>query len=120
MDKRKAAKNDSCELKENQAPLPGKIAALLRESRWFILIAAAAYVALVLLTFDRADPGWSHSTVSLEIRNSGGRAGAWLADILLYVFGVSACWWVMLLVYAVVWGYRLLDRSSISHRKPFI
>ena len=120
MDQRQAAKNDSCELKENQAPLPGKIAALLRESRWFILIAAAAYVALVLLTFDRADPGWSHSTVSLEIRNSGGRAGAWLADILLYVFGVSACWWVMLLVYAVVWGYRRLDGSSISDRRPFI
>jgi S-DNA-T family DNA segregation ATPase FtsK/SpoIIIE len=120
MDPRQAAKSDSCELKENQAPLPGKIAALLRESRWFILIAAAAYLALVLLTFDRADPGWSHSTGSLEIRNSGGRAGAWLADILLYVFGVSACWWVMLLVYAVVWGYRRLDGSSISDRRPFI
>lgn len=123
MDPRLAAKidhGDSCELKENQAPLPGKIAALLRESRWFILIAAAAYLALVLFTFDRADPGWSHAIGSLEIRNSGGRAGAWLADVLLYVFGVSAYWWVMLLVYAVLWGYRRLDGSSISDRRPFM
>ena len=120
MDPRQAAKSDNCELKENQAPLPGKIAALLRESRWFILIAAAAYLALVLFTFDRADPGWSHAIGSLEIRNSGGRAGAWLADILLYVFGVSAYWWVMLLVYAVLWGYRRLDGSSISDRRPFL
>ena len=120
MDPSQAAKSDNCELRENQAPLPGKIAALLRESRWFILIAAAAYLALVLVTFDRADPGWSHSTASLVIRNAGGRAGAWLADILLYLFGVSAGWWVMLLVYAVIWGYRRLDGSSISDRRPFV
>ena len=111
---------DHCELKEDQPPLPGKIAALLRESRWFILIAAAAYVALILFTFDRADPGWSHSTASLEVRNSGGRAGAWLADLLLYIFGVSAYCWVLLLVYAVAWGYRRLDGSSISDRRPFV
>jgi DNA segregation ATPase FtsK/SpoIIIE, S-DNA-T family len=107
-------------LKDTQAPLPGKIAALLRESRWFILIAAAAFLALILLTFDRADPGWSHAAANLEIHNSGGRAGAWLADILLYLFGVSAYWWVVLLVHAVVWGYRRLDGSSIGSRRSFI
>ena len=102
------------------APLPGKIAALLRESRWFVLIAAAAYLALVLATFDRADPGWSHAASRPEIHNAGGRAGAWFADLLLYLFGVSAYWWVLLLVYAVVWGYRRLDGSSISDRRPFL
>ena len=102
------------------APLPGKIAALLRESRWFVLIAAAAYLALVLFTFDRADPGWSHTSARTEIHNAGGHAGAWLADLLLYLFGVSAYWWVLLLVYAVVWGYRRLDGSSISDRRPFL
>jgi len=80
----------------------------------------AIYLALALITFDRADPGWSHSSASLEIGNSGGRAGAWLADILLYLFGVSAYWWVLLLVYAVIWGYRRLDGSSISDRRPFL
>jgi len=65
-------------LKENQAPYREKSPALLRESRWFVLIAAAAYLALVLFTFDRADPGWSHSTFAPDIRNSGGRAGACL------------------------------------------
>jgi S-DNA-T family DNA segregation ATPase FtsK/SpoIIIE len=111
-------------LKENQAPLPGKIAALLRESRWFILIAAAAFLALILFTYDRADPGWSNSGWSgsnaTQIHNSGGRAGALLADVLLYVFGISAYWWVMLLVYGVVWGYRRLDGSSIGDRRPFV
>ncbi len=107
------------DLKDNQAPLPGKVAALLRESKWFSLIAAAAYLVLVLLTFNKSDPGWSHASAVPEIHNAGGRAGAWISDLLLYLFGVSAYAWVFLLVYAVVWGYRRLDGSSISDRRPF-
>ena len=101
-------------------PLPGKIAARLREAKWLALIAVATYLALILATFDRADPGWSHSAAADRIRNAGGRAGAWLSDLLLYLFGISAWWWVLLLVYAVLWGYRRLDGSSISDRRPFI
>ena len=107
-------------LKENQAPLPGKIAALLRESKWFILIAAALYLALILFSFDKTDPGWSHAGSSLQARNPGGPFGAWVADLLLYVFGVSAYWLVLLFVYGVIWGYRRLDGSSISDRRPFL
>jgi len=107
-------------VKENQAPLPGKIATLLRESRWFLLIAGALYLALILFTFDRGDPSWSHATASIPIHNAGGRAGAWLADVLLYLFGLSAYWWVLFLVYSVFWGYRRLDGSSISDRRPFL
>jgi S-DNA-T family DNA segregation ATPase FtsK/SpoIIIE len=106
-------------LKDNQAPLPGKVAALLRESKWFALIAVAAYLSLVLLTFSKADPGWSHASAALEIHNAGGRAGAWIADLLLYLFGLSAWWWVALCAYAVIWGYRRLDGSSISDRRSF-
>jgi S-DNA-T family DNA segregation ATPase FtsK/SpoIIIE len=106
-------------LKQNQAPLPGKVAALLRESKWFVLIAAALYLTLVLTTFNRTDPGWSHSAAAAEIRNAGGKVGAWIADVLLYLFGVSAWWWVALLVYAVIWGYRRLDSKSIRDRRPF-
>jgi S-DNA-T family DNA segregation ATPase FtsK/SpoIIIE len=101
-------------------PLPGKIAARLREAKWLALIALAAYLALVLATYDRGDPGWSHNAPTDRIRNAGGRAGAWLSDLLLYLFGVSAWWWAVLLVYAVLWGYRRLDGSSISDRRPFV
>jgi S-DNA-T family DNA segregation ATPase FtsK/SpoIIIE len=108
------------ELKKDQAPLPGKVAALLRESKWFVLIAAGLYLALIFATFNRADPGWSHSATPGEISNAGGRVGAWVADFLLYLFGASAWWWVALFAYAVVWGYRRLDGSSISDRRPFL
>src|SRR6185369_15099485 len=103
-----------------QAPLPGKVAALLRESRWFLLVALAVYLALILATFSPADPGWSHSTGSADVHNVGGRLGAWASELLLYVFGLSAYWWVALCLYAVVWGYRRLDGSSISDHRSFL
>jgi S-DNA-T family DNA segregation ATPase FtsK/SpoIIIE len=101
-------------------PLPGKVARLLRESRWIVLAVVAAYLVMILATYQRADPGWSHSAVAERIQNAGGRVGAYLADLLLYLFGMSAWWWVLLLVYAVIWGYRRLDGSSISDKRPFI
>ena len=101
-------------------PLPGKVAALLRESKWFALLALALYLLLVLFTFDKSDPGWFHSTATATARNAGGRAGAWLSELLLYLFGVSAYWWVALLGYIVVAGYRRLDGSSLLDKRSLM
>ena len=100
------------------APLPAKLANLLREAKWLAVVAVAVYLLLILLTFHKSDPGWSHSATSAITQNAGGRFGAWLADVLLYVFGLSSYWWVMLCLYVVVWGYRRLDGSSLIDRRP--
>jgi S-DNA-T family DNA segregation ATPase FtsK/SpoIIIE len=100
------------------APLPAKLANLLREARWLALAALAGYLLLILLTFDKGDPGWSHSATAAQAHNAGGRAGAWIADLLLYLFGLSAYWWVALCLVAVAWGYRRLDRSVLIDRRP--
>jgi S-DNA-T family DNA segregation ATPase FtsK/SpoIIIE len=104
--------------KSTAAPLPAKLAGLLREARWLVLAAIAGYLALVFFTFHRGDPGWSHSAADGPTHNAGGRAGAWIADLLLYLFGVSAWWWVALCLVGVAWGYRSLDRSSLIDRRP--
>jgi len=104
--------------KTTAAPLPAKLANLLREARWLALAALAGYLLLILLTFDKGDPGWSHSATAAQIHNAGGRAGAWIADLLLYLFGLSAFWWVALCLVAVAWGYRRLDRSVLIDRRP--
>jgi S-DNA-T family DNA segregation ATPase FtsK/SpoIIIE len=90
---------------------------LLRESRLFVLVAAALYLSLVLGTFNRGDPGWSHSVAAGDIRNLGGKVGAWIADGLLYLFGISAWWWVALLGLAAVWTLRRLDGAPGSDRR---
>src|SRR5262245_52601423 len=98
-------------------PLPARLAALLREARWLVLVAVAAYLLLIFATFHRSDPSWSHSATDAVTRNAGGPVGAYLADLLLYLFGVSAYWWVGLFLYIVVWGYRRLDGSPLIDRR---
>jgi S-DNA-T family DNA segregation ATPase FtsK/SpoIIIE len=83
-----------------------------------VLVAVALYLLLVFSTFDRADPGWSHSASDAVVRNAGGVVGAVTADLLLYFFGVSAYWWVVLCLYLVVSGYRGLDGRRLVDRRP--
>ncbi|MFA5372356.1 MAG: DNA translocase FtsK 4TM domain-containing protein [Sideroxydans sp.] len=95
------------------APLPERLLHLLRESRWLLLVALALYLALILFAYDRTDPAWSHDATSAVAHNPGGTFGAWLSDILLYVFGFSAWWWVTLLLQRVWQGYRRLRADSL-------
>jgi S-DNA-T family DNA segregation ATPase FtsK/SpoIIIE len=104
--------------KTSGAPLPAKLAGLLREAKWLVLVALAAYLLLILGTYRRTDPAWSHSATEAIVSNSGGAVGAWLADVLLYVFGLSAYWWIALCLYVVVWGYRRLDGSRLIDPRP--
>ena len=99
-------------------PLPEKIAVVLQESRWLALIAFCAFLTLSLWGYQRGDPGWSHSLQGATLQNPAGRGGAWLADLLLYVFGLSAWWWVIFLLAFVWWGYRRLDGLRGADRRP--
>ncbi|MCL2829532.1 MAG: DNA translocase FtsK 4TM domain-containing protein [Betaproteobacteria bacterium] len=100
------------------APLPDAIAGFLRELRWLALIALAVFLALSLWGYDYGDPGWSHATHSVALNNPAGRAGAWLADLLLFVFGFSAWWWVAFCVVIVWRGYRRLDNAEAAAQRP--
>ena len=62
----------------------------LREAGMLISFALAAYMLVSLFSYDRGDPAWSHSGVNTQITNFGGSAGAWLSDLLLYLFGFMA------------------------------
>ena len=104
--------------KSSGAPLPAKLAGLLREAKWLVLVALAVYLLLIFATFHKGDPGWSHSATGAVTQNAGGAVGAWLADVLLYLFGISAYWWVALCAYIVAWGYRRLDGSGLIDPRP--
>lgn len=90
-------------------PLPDKIGTLLQESRWLILGAAALFLSLALWGYHPDDPGWSHAAASSTVHNPAGWIGAWVADLLRYLFGFSAWLWVVLLLMFVWRGYRYLN-----------
>ena len=100
-------------------PLPPKIASLLRESWWFVLLALALYLLLILFTYDKTDPGWSHSVNTASIRNAGGLVGAYISDLMLAVFGVSAYWWVAFFGALVWWGFRRIERVTEIDRRSY-
>src|SRR5258708_20873795 len=104
--------------KSSGAPRPAKVGGLLREAKGLILVALAAYLLPIFATYRRTDPAWSHSATGAATGNAGGVVGAWLSDVLLYLFGVSAYWWIALCLYVVVWGYRRLDGRSLIDRRP--
>jgi S-DNA-T family DNA segregation ATPase FtsK/SpoIIIE len=96
------------------APLPARLAGLLREAKWLLLGVLALYLLLVFATYSRGDPGWSHSATDAVARNAGGVVGAYIADIFLYLFGLSAYWWIGLCAAAVVWGYRRIPPKALA------
>src|SRR5690606_17237109 len=90
------------------SPLQARISALLREARWILFAALAAWLTLVPATWPPADPGSSPSVPCGATHNHAGPRGAYLSDIRLYLFGYSAWWWVILLLHRVRAGYRRL------------
>ena len=102
---------------EKTPPPSSRLVALLRESRLLLLVAVTIYLILVLYGFDRNDPAWSNSASDLVPRNLGGYLGAWLADVLLFAFGVSAWWWVVFLMQQIWVDYRGLSRNSLFDRR---
>ena len=100
------------------SPLPEKIGALLQESRWLGVGAVALFLIMALWGFSKEDPGWSHAVGSASPQNPAGRAGAWIADLMLYLFGVSAWWWIVLLGMFVWWGFRKFNSPEAHRQHP--
>ena len=66
-------------------------AKLIREAWWLGLILVGLYLAVILASYARQDPSWSHmASDGAIIQNAGGAVGAWISDILLYLVGFSA------------------------------
>ncbi len=103
---------------EADSALPGgKLLGLLRESRWLLLVACALYFTVALYGYDRADPAWSHSASGALVSNPGGTLGAYLSDLLLYLFGFSAWWWVLFMLHRVWAGYHNLRADSLFSKR---
>src|SRR6266699_2701590 len=102
------------------SPLPPRFARLLHESWWLLIVVVLIYLALVLATYHKADASWSFSGSGAPLQNKGGIVGAWVADLLLYLFGLSAWWWVIAGVVVVVSGYRRLTREAVEAHHPLL
>ena len=85
-------------------------AGIVKEAWWLFFTVVGLYLVLILVTYYHDDPSWSNSaTESTIVHNAGGVFGAWLSDMMLYMFGISAWWWVVFAFYAIWLVYLRLD-----------
>ena len=95
-------------------------AKLVKEAWWLVLVLVGLYITVILFTYHPEDPSWSHmAAANAVIQNSGGNVGAWLSDMMLYLFGFSAWWWAVLAFYAMWLVYLKLEAVDASE-KPFL
>jgi len=101
----------------NPATPNPRLARVLREAGWILLLAGGIYLALALGSYHRGDPGPFFSGSGAPVVNRAGAVGAWLADLLLYVFGLSAWWWVALAAWGILRLYRRVDEWDLLDRR---
>ena len=80
----------------------GKLPIIKRLFFSMVGVGLLAFLFISLLSYNPADPAWSHVGSSSDISNVGGRLGAWVADILRAFFGLGAWFFVAVLAYELV------------------
>src|SRR4029453_7840731 len=99
-----------------RAPTTGsgdpRAAGLLAEARWIGGARLAVALLAILVSYSREDPGFTHSVASGSVRNFGGRLGAWCADVLLLMLGLSAYLVALGLGVTVARAFRRLHRAA--------
>ena len=77
-----------------------------------VLVAVGVYLFLALITYDRSDPGWSISGVDGAVQNLGGSAGAFFADLFLFLFGYLAYLAPLMVAYSGWLLYRGVNEKG--------
>ena len=97
---------------KTSAPLTPRLVRLLREAALYVLGAIAIYLLVSLWTYQPSDPSWSYRGPSQTVQNAGGWVGAWVADVMLSLFGYVA---YLLPIMVALLGWRIFE-----HRKDEI
>ncbi len=87
----------------------------LQESALILLNALALFFLVALVTYDPADPAWSHTGQRFMVTNAGGVVGAWLADVLVYSFGVLAYIFPVTISYIAWLVYRAERDAQLDY-----
>ncbi|KZX76059.1 cell division protein FtsK [Oleiphilus sp. HI0009] len=86
----------------------------VREGALILTVALCAFLLMALGSHSANDPGWTSTGTQSVPLNYGGRAGAWLSDILLYFFGYVAYLFPVLIGFraCLIFKYRKEVRET--------
>jgi S-DNA-T family DNA segregation ATPase FtsK/SpoIIIE len=101
--------------KPNRRPLAVHMGHRIREGLVIIAAATGLFLLVSFATYHNTDPGWLGTGVKNHIANWGGRVGAFLADVLLSLFGYVAYLFPPLIVFGC-WA-ALQTRYDLNQKK---
>ena len=87
-----------------------------REGGLYLLIAIALFLLAAMITYSPDDPGWSHAGPRDVVHNYTGHAGAWLADVFLYLFGYLAYLFPLMIAYS---GWLVFRGKNEDHTADY-
>lgn len=96
------------------SPLGTHVHRGLREAALVVLLALAAYLLMSIGSYNHDDPGWSYQGSTAAVQNLGGATGAWVADVMLYLFGYLSYLFPAIIAYS---GYLLFKSRKETDGK---
>lgn len=93
--------------------LPQRVSRLFEEMLWLFQLALLSLLTLALLTHHVDDPSWTLVTSKTVTNNLGGKVGAYLADLLFFLFGFSAYW-----ILIALFRHVLIKYKQLNNREP--
>ncbi|MDO1528517.1 DNA translocase FtsK 4TM domain-containing protein [Fulvimonas sp. R45] len=88
----------------------------LREAGALLLLPLALFLLVCVASYDAHDPGWSHAGSSGHVHNLCGTVGAYIADLLRYLFGGVAYCFPLLLLFL---GVQVLRHHGVRNAQPW-
>ncbi len=101
--------------KPTRRPLAVQMGHRIREGLLIVAAATALFLLVSFATYHSTDPGWLGTGIKNNITNWGGRVGAFLADVLLSLFGYIAYLFPPMMVFAS-WS-ALQTRDELVEKK---
>jgi DNA segregation ATPase FtsK/SpoIIIE, S-DNA-T family len=99
----------------NGARFTSAVSRGLRESAIIAIAIVAVVLFVALVSYSPDDPGFSFTGNSTPVHNRIGVIGAWLADVLFFLFGRPAFLFPVMLGFAC-WGLQRRIRTEVSSR----
>lgn len=79
---------DSSSTPNDEAKSKNRFNWVLKDALVLSCIGLAFFLFIVLFSYDPKDPGFDSAGGVYELNNYGGKTGAWLSSMILYVFGI--------------------------------
>ncbi len=93
----------------------GQIAKLLKEACKLLSISIAIFLYIALISYNKADSGWSKIGYENSIENAAGYVGAWFSDLFLHIFGYLAYIFPAIFVYIVFQVVKEQNTKEVNY-----